>query len=113
SIYLLGSPNAEKLAAAIRVGVSSFSPSPLKDREFLGRKIFSLPPSGPVATGGGFHFAASGGYVALSGDVGILEEFLRSNETKAKPLGETAGLNLAAQKVGGMGTGLFGFNNQN
>jgi hypothetical protein len=42
----------------------------------------------------------------------MLEEFLRSGETAAKPLRETSGLADAAQKVGGMSTGLFGYENQ-
>jgi hypothetical protein len=55
--------------------------------------------------------AASGGYVALSMDAAILEEYLRSSETKPKPLAETPGLADAAQKVGGTATGLFGYQN--
>ena len=41
----------------------------------------------------------------------MLEEFLRSGETKPKTLRETAGLTEAAEKVGGTGTGLFSFDN--
>src|SRR5260370_1948085 len=55
--------------------------------------------------------AASGSYVALSTDPATLEEFLRGNSEKS--LRETPGLAEAAQKVGGMGTGLFGYENQN
>jgi hypothetical protein len=115
SIYLIGSPNADKLAAAVKVGISAFAPTGMKDREFLGRKIYSLegtPAQGKQPAGKGLHFAASGGYVAFSGDAALLEEFLRSNENKAKPLSATAGLTEASPKVGGTGTGLFGFSNQ-
>ncbi len=38
---------------------------------------------------------------------------MRSNDSKGKTLNDTAGLADAAQKAGGMGTGLFGFDNQN
>ena len=51
--------------------------------------------------------------MALSSDTAILEEFLRSSDGKAKSLNDTPGLADAAQKAGGMGTGLFGFENQN
>jgi hypothetical protein len=54
-------------------------------------------------------YSASGGYVAFSSDTATLEEFLRGNVEK--PLRETAGLTEAAQKVGGLGTGLFTFEN--
>ena len=57
------------------------------EREFLGRKIFSVPlPAMPFAAGSGapnpnrprtLHYTASGGYVAFSTDNAILEEFLR------------------------------------
>ncbi len=112
SLYLIGSPNAAKLAAALKTGLSFMGAA--KEREFLGRQIYTLTT---VAQGAmpahSFSFAGSGGYVALSGDSEILEEFLRSNDSKGKTLNDTAGLADAAQKAGGMGTGLFGFDNQN
>ena len=40
----------------------------------------------------------------------MMEEYLRANDIR--PLRESAGLAQAAEKVGGMGTGLFGFENQ-
>jgi hypothetical protein len=59
-----------------------------------------------------FNGVASGGYVAFSADVSMLEEFLRSSEAKGKALRDTAGLVEAAAKVGGMSTGWFGYENQ-
>lgn len=121
SLYLISSPKAEQLAAAIKAvgSVMPQPPSKLKERDFLGRKVFtlSLPPT-PNPQGGkpidqNLSYAASGGYVALSTDVAMLEEYLRSSESSGKTLSETAGLAEAAQKVGGMGTGLFSFENQN
>ena len=50
-------------------------------------------------------------YVAAGADPALLEGFLRNAEGSGKPLRETAGLADAAQKVGGMGTGLFGYEN--
>jgi len=118
SLYLVGSPRAEQLAASVNA-LGSLVPKPkLKEREFLGRKVYtmSLPndPGPRRAKGGGentLSYAASGSYVALSTDPATLEEFLRGNSEKS--LRETAGLADAAQKVGGMGTGLFGYENQN
>ncbi len=120
TLYLISSPNAEKLANAVKVVLASLGQGggQIKEREFLGRKIFSksqpaIDPADRTKTVEQFlHFSSSGGYVAVSADLGILEEYLRSAETKSRPLREMAGLNEAAQKVGGMGSGLFAFSNQ-
>ena len=47
----------------------------------------------------------------MSTDAATPEEFLRGNNTKS--LRETPGLAEAAQKVGGLSTGLFSFSNDN
>ena len=59
-----------------------------------------------------FSFCGSGGYVGLSADADVLEEYLRSGDSQAKSLREVPGLAEAAQKVGGTGTGLFGYEDQ-
>ena len=117
SIFLISSPKAEQLAGALKA-LGSFLPqqSKMKEREFLGRKVYTMGlPGGGSPRGGGkpvdttLSYAASGGYVALSTDTAMLEEYLRGNDSK--PLRETPGLAEAAQKVGGLGTGLFSFQN--
>jgi hypothetical protein len=121
SLYLMGSPNPESLAAAMKTAVSILPmviPGvEVNERAFLGRKLYSvpLPPmqlnpeEAPVNRS--LHFAASASYVASSMDLPMLEEFLRGSQT-GQTLRETAGLTEAAQKVGGMSTGFFGFENQ-
>jgi hypothetical protein len=115
SVFLLGSPNADQIVGAIR-NISSLIPSEsgtVKEREFLGRKIYSIPlPSESGRPGErNLSFAASGGYVAFSSEPAMVEEYLRSTEAKGKSLREAAGLNDAAQKVGGMSTGMFAYEN--
>jgi hypothetical protein len=115
TLFLLASPNPDKLAAAIKVVMSLVDQgAPITDREFLGRKIYTAAP--PQADGkaapAGLGFSASGGYLALSADTSILEEYLRSSDSKAKALSDMPGLAEAAQKVGGTATGLFGFENE-
>jgi hypothetical protein len=116
SIFLLASPNPDKLAAALKVLLSiPFQGAPIKDREFLGRKIYTAAPpaTGNAPASSGVSFSASGGYIAISSDTSLLEEYLRSSEGATKALADLPGLADAAQKVGGMSTGLFGFENQN
>ena len=118
SINLIGSPKPELLVQALRTGSALLSSEPVVEREFLGRKIYSLkliPMTGfergkPQALA--LHFAASGSYVAMATDGGALEEYLRTGEATGKSLRETAGLAEAAQKVGGTDTGWFGYENQ-
>jgi len=123
SIFLLGSSNAEQLAGALKsvlVYVSQQAGTPPEEREFLGRKIYSVPMramafpgTAPAkATPSTLHYAASAGYVAFSTDASMVEEFLRSSDTQPKSLRETSGLVEAAQKVSGPGASLFGYENQ-
>jgi hypothetical protein len=121
SILLLGSPDPEKLAVALkRLFVVFPQADAPEERDFLGRKIFSVPvPPLPFQLASSsprpprsLSCAASGSYVALSTDVPLLEEYLRSAASQAKVLRDKPGLLEAAQQVGGMGTGLFGYENE-
>ena len=122
AVFLVGSPNAEQLVLALKAGAALLPVAPsnsgLKEREFLGRKVYSIPlPSLPSVGGAmpvkrSFSFSATGRYVVLSSDVAMLEEFIRSGDSGIRSLRETTGLTEAAQRVGGMGTGFFGFENQ-
>ncbi len=120
SLFLIGSAHPDQLAAALKgvlvfLGQTGGSPS---EREFLGKKIYSVPlPSFTVGASGNpapraLSYAASSGYVALSTDAGILEEYLRSSGSQQKALRETPGLTEAMAKVGGSSTGWLGYENQ-
>jgi hypothetical protein len=121
SLLLIGSPDPEKLAVALkRLFVIFPQADAPAEREFLGRKIFSVPvppmpfqmgPSSPRPAHS-LNCAASGSYVAMSTDTALLEEYLRSGASQAKTLREKPGLLEAAQPVGGMGTGLFGYEDE-
>jgi hypothetical protein len=113
TISLVGARNPEQLLSAIRA-IMRMLPEPIggaamKEREFLGRKIYSLTPPPPATP---LELTASANYVVISRDNAMLEEFLRSGEAPPKPLRELAGFNDAAQKVGGLNTGWFTFENQ-
>ncbi len=119
SIFLLGSPNAEKLAASLKGLLVILSPSGAnpKTREFLGRKIYSFKPptmSASANSGGSrsLNYVASGGYVAFSADDATLEEYLRSSESQGKALRDTPGLADAVAKIGGQSSGWFTYENE-
>lgn len=113
-IFLLSSPNSEQLAGSLKF-LATMLPAPLnqvKEREFLGRKVHTIEfPAGPDGSTRNFSFVSSRGYVALSTADKILDQFLRSND-QLQPLNSISGLNEAAQKVGGMNTGWFSYENQ-
>jgi hypothetical protein len=123
TLFLLGSPKAEQLAGALKsvlAYLAQQSGGTLEEREFLGRKVYSLPvssmglPLGNASASGtkqSLNYAASKGYVAISTDAPMLEEYLRGSDGQGKPLRETPGLADATQKVTGSGTSLFGYEN--
>ena len=133
SLTLIGSPYPAALLDALRMITSMLPPplstAPLKEREFLGKKIYTLslaatpppsdedaedaPPGAPqAASTQTFSFTSSAGYLAMSNDDSLLEEYLRSGETPPKALRATAGFAEAAQKAGGMENGFFSYENQ-
>jgi hypothetical protein len=122
SLYLIGVEKGDTAATAIKDLLSLALPRQQKapdPRDFLGHKIYTIPLPGPRGTGAAaaastrsIYISSSSGYVALSTDVSTLEEYLRSGEKPPKPLSGTPGLIDAAQQVGGVGGGLFGYQNQ-
>lgn len=118
SLLLIGSPNAEKIAASLKALLAIVSPkSAPKEREFIGKKIYTVSVAGGMIgmsgmSGRSLQYSASGGYLAISTDSSALEEYLRSAETPPKPLREKAGLAEAAEKIGGQGTGLFSYESE-
>ncbi len=120
SIFLFAAANPEQALQAVRsVASLMYGQQGATDpREFLGKKIYSIALPAPrgldatATTRRSIYLTTSSGYVAMSTDSAILESYLRSTGTPAKPLRETAGLADAAQHIGGTGTGLFGYENQ-
>jgi hypothetical protein len=120
ALYLVAVANPDQVINAVKnlVGLSAPQDSAPAPRDFLGHKIYSLAqrsqsqPDGTPAAPSYVYLSASGGYLAISKNSGILEEFLRSADGKLKPLNATAGLAELASHVGGTGGGLFTYENQ-
>ena len=116
SLILISSPRAEELAASIRAlgGLMPQQGSNVKEREFLGRTIYSMPLPGGVSSedrpiANNLFYVANGGYVAFSTDTSMVEELLRTGN--AKPLSATEGFAQAVEKVGGMNAGFLSYEN--
>jgi hypothetical protein len=117
-LYLVAVANPDAMIAAITTIAAMSNPQAdaTPAREFLGHKIRTIALS-PVRTAAGMqtravHAASSGGYVALSLDESMVEEFLRSAGGQGKSLRDNAGLQAALLHLGGAGGGLFGYENQ-
>ena len=119
-IMMIGSKKAEEMVSALKLTFGAFTGrgKPPEEREFLGRKIYTvtttaapqLDPTNIKAQK--LHLSHSGGYVLIANDEAALEEYLRNGEAQPKPLSETVGLQDAMARVTGPGTSLFGFENQ-
>jgi hypothetical protein len=124
SLVLIGSPNAEQFESALKylLSLANQQAATPEEREFLGRKIYSVPlPASPIPSANlgaaiakprKLNYAASGGYLALSTDASMVEEYLRSSDGQHKALRDTPGLTDAMAKAGGASTGMFGYENQ-
>jgi hypothetical protein len=118
TLYLVGVSNPDQAVGAMK-GILSLMYKAAEPRDFQGKTIYSIslgaatpPGSTATAPARAFYYAASSGYIAMSTDSSILESYLRNPGAADKPLNQTAGLADAAQHIGGMGNGLFGYENQ-
>ncbi len=116
-VMLVGSPSPDNLTGGIKMAAGALGGGggndDSKDREFNGKKIRSMrTPAAPGGKGGRMEMASASGYAVFSGTPALIEEVIRSTESPAKALKDDANLARAAEKVGGYGTGIFGYENQ-
>ena len=116
SLFLFTAVDTDKAVLAIKnvAALTAAAPaagSPNAPRQFSGRTIYTIPlPARGAAHP--LYCTTSDGYVALTSDVSMIESFLRSADSKARPLREIPGFTAAAQHVGGAGNGLLTYENQ-
>lgn len=115
SVVLIGSPHATKLAVTLR---NLFAVStPALERDFLGRKIYTVTPptlgrsDDPSGGPQKLHYAAGGNYVGFSQEAELVEEWLRSLETPPQPLLDAAGFRDSIQQAGGAAGGWLTYEN--
>jgi len=118
-LYLVAVGDADQAIDAARTlaGMSAPQDGAAAPRDFLGHKIYTVAlrtaTAGAAGSQPGSLFVTSGGgYLGISKNAGILEEYLRSADGKAKSLRDAPGMAEAAGQVGGMGGGLFSYENQ-
>jgi hypothetical protein len=120
SIFIFAASNPDQTALAIKniMALASSQENLPPTRDFLGRKIYTIPlPSRHALTTNAMashslYCTVSGGYIAITADVSMIEDYLRSAGSHTKPLRETTSLADAVWRVGGAGQGLLGYENQ-
>jgi hypothetical protein len=117
SMVLISSTKPGELASSLKAltGLMPVAPgeTALKERKLGDTMVYSfgLPGTPGETSGRAFHFAAAGGYLALSMDRQLLEQYVGGKIAASSPLRDLPGLARAAQKAGGTATGLFGYEN--
>ncbi len=114
SLFLFAALKPDQAVLAIKniAALAASQENAPAPRQFSGRTIYTIALPSRSAAPRSLYCASSGGYVALTTDVSMIETYLRSADSKARPLRETAGFADAAQHTGGAGTGLFAYENQ-
>ena len=112
-MFLIAVSNPDATINAIKTIVCMSNPQDAfgaTPRDFIGRKIHSItlkpcrrPPAAQPPRS--LYVSASGGYLALSTDSAILEDYLRSAGGQDKPLRDNPGLQAALAHLGGAGAG--------
>jgi hypothetical protein len=119
-LVLISSPKPDELAGALKLLMGMVPPdvATLEETEVAGKTVrsMSMPmglplpdqPAPPMQT---IAFAGANGYLAVATDLELLKQFLQSADAGSGNLLAKPGLRAAAEKVGGLGTGMFGFSN--
>jgi hypothetical protein len=120
ALTLVAVANADQVIQAVKVVASMIASQEGAPpaRDFLGHKIYSIAlraqhtADGTAVAAAPLLLSSSGGYVAITLDPGIMEEYLRSADGKTRPLSQLPGLTDAEEHVGGTQGGMFGYQNQ-
>jgi len=113
TVYLIKSNKPQTTIASILTIASLGLPAPEK-REFLGRTIHSFEFGGGFdneAPQMGLHLSNAGGYLVMTDNRKALEDYLRGPGENQKPLAAKQQLKAAAERIGGMKTGSFSYQN--
>ncbi len=108
-MFLIGSGGADKLLYSAKI-LSSMVPNlEVETTDFLGRKVLSANVASGEGIEMGLFMTSHDGYLMITQNRPMLEQILRGNVTGARKLTGSSAFRRAVDKVGGTGTGLFGF----
>jgi len=119
-VALVSSPNPEHLAGALKLLMGMVPPdvAQLEENEIVGRSVWSMaiPMGLPGANGEpaptqSIAFAGGDGYLAIATERELLKQYLENKPADGAGLLARPGLRAAAERVGGLGTGMFGYSN--
>jgi len=118
TLYLIGSGNPDALLDATMTAQSSMGIPGMdaKGEDFLGKQIYAMSAGVKLGVGGKpagqrHLFATTArGYMAIGTERELIEDFIRGGGA-ANKLSEINGFRQAVEKVGGLGTGWFFYDN--
>jgi hypothetical protein len=118
-VALIGSPKPDELAGALKLLMGMVPPdvAKLEETEIAGKKVWSMVlPTGAAGPGAAMApqsiaFAGGAGYLAVAATPEHLRSHLEAKPAEGAALLAAPGLRAAADKVGGLGTGMFGYSN--
>ena len=120
ALTLLAVANTDQAIDAIKTiaGLGTPQDNSATPRELNGHKIYTVAlrptrtSSAEPPQASNLYLSSAGGYLAISKDTGILEEYLRGAGNLNKALRDQPGLAEAASRAGGTSGGLFSYENQ-
>lgn len=108
-MFMIGSSSADKLLYSMKI-LSSMVPNlEVKSTDFLGKRILSADLPSPDGSQMGIYMTSSKGYLTITQNRGLLEQVIRGKGGKPNQIINSKAYRTAVDKVGGTGTGLFGF----
>ena len=119
-LALISSPKPEELAGALKLLMGMVPPdlAKLEESEVGGKKVWSMAiPMGQPGTGGvaapsqSIAFAGADGFLAVAADPELLKSHLTGSPAAGAGLLSKPGFRVAAERVGGLETGMFGYSN--
>lgn len=108
-LFMIGSSAPDKLLYSAKI-LSSLVPNlEVKSTDFLGKKILSADLPSPDGQELGLFMTSNDGYLSITQNRQLLEEIIRGKSSKSNKVLASPEYKAAVDKVGGTGTGLFGF----
>ncbi len=108
-LFMIGSSAPDKLLYSAKI-LSSLIPNlEMKSTDFLGKKILSADLPSPAGQDFGLYMTSNKGYLVITQNRQLLEQIIRGRSSAPNKIASTSEFKAAVERVGGTGSGLFGF----